>query len=156
MRTKWLLFAWVLILGGCATILHTPYAPFGKSSLGGYEERQLGAARFAVNFRANGHTPAEKIYDFTLLRASEIAMREGRKLVIITEWKKGPYTTNGPVHEVYTSTGMMTGSAVLTFVRSEMFFDVADVANGAADKQSTYVAQDEIKELRAKYGLPPQ
>lgn len=157
MKVSRLLVVGILLLGGCVLLPYTPYGPFGKDPRGGYEERQLGAGRFFVNFRANAHTPAERTYDFTLLRASEIAVREGKKWVIVVEWKKGVITNTAPIHEVYTVNGTMTtGGGELKYDRSELVFDVADGSGGGAEGQSAFVASDEIRRVREKYRLASQ
>jgi hypothetical protein len=154
MRAKFIIVLIAASLTSCAAVSNTPYGHFGSDARGGYEDRQLGPTTFWVNFRANGHTPADKIYDFTLLRASEIAVREGKKLVLIRDWKRGPFTTAGVVHEVYTSTGMITaGSGPLHFIRSEMTFDTADEVEPSVASDHIFVARDELKRLREKYGI---
>lgn len=61
----------LIILSGCAT----SYQP--NAITGGYSETQLSENSFSVNFRGNGYTSRERVEDFTLLRSSELALKNG-------------------------------------------------------------------------------
>ncbi len=66
-----LLFAAVLC-PGCATA----YRPAGSGDKG-YSDMQLGPNEFDIMFKGNGQTTAEKVADFAVLRAAEVAGANG-------------------------------------------------------------------------------
>jgi hypothetical protein len=56
---------------GCAT----SYQPNGFT--GGYTDTQLAPDVFRVTFRGNGHTAPERVQDFAMLHAAELALQNG-------------------------------------------------------------------------------
>jgi hypothetical protein len=56
--------------GGCAT----PYQETGAT--GGFEQRMIAEDVYVISFKGNGFTSAQRVKDFSMLRAAEI----GRKL----------------------------------------------------------------------------
>lgn len=71
MKIKYFLFFLLTsLLAGCAT----PYQPAGTTVAGGYSSTRLSEAVFDVRFNGNGFTDPKQAYDFTLLRAAEVAL----------------------------------------------------------------------------------
>jgi hypothetical protein len=60
-----------VFLVGCATA----YKPNGFA--GGFSDTQLAPDVFRVNFRGNGYTSAERVQNFAMLRAAELALEHG-------------------------------------------------------------------------------
>lgn len=87
MKAKQSLFALTtiaisMILVGCAT----KYKPIGF--LGeGYSEIRTKPDSFIVTFKGNSATPAEKVYQYALTRASEITLNNGYKYFHVTSNK---------------------------------------------------------------------
>lgn len=69
----------LLASGGCST----PYKSNGFR--GGYSETLLAPDLFRVFFRGNGHTSHEKVQDFALLRAAELAEQYGYPFFLIVD-----------------------------------------------------------------------
>ena len=76
---KYLLLVCLLVVAGCAT----PYQ--SKGFTGGYSEVQLDENVFKVSFRGNGYTGKERAANFALLRAGEVALKNGFKYFIIAD-----------------------------------------------------------------------
>jgi len=81
----------VFVLQGCAT-------PYQKSGLrGGYSETRLDENVFKVSFNGNANTGGNRVYDFTLLRSAELALRHEYKYFVIVDSNSyktyGTYTT---------------------------------------------------------------
>lgn len=73
MKTKRLLVFLFLapLLQSCVT----PYGPSGP--MGGYTDRILGGGYYSVNFAGNGYTSPQRASELALLRACELAQRDG-------------------------------------------------------------------------------
>jgi len=76
---KYFVLVSLLAVAGCAT----PYQ--SKGFTGGYSEVQLDENVFKVSFRGNGYTSKERAANFALLRAGEVALRNGFKYFIIAD-----------------------------------------------------------------------
>ncbi|MCW8933437.1 MAG: hypothetical protein OQK98_01815 [Gammaproteobacteria bacterium] len=89
-----------VLLQGCAT----SYQKTGFS--GGYSETQLDENVFKVSFRGNGYTGRERVADFTLLRSSELTLKNGYKYFAVID--ANSYTSNS----IYTTptTSYTTGN----------------------------------------------
>ncbi len=72
----------VVALAGCAT----PYQPLGIQ--GGYRELRMGEDVFLVGFRWNRFTPPERIRDFLMLRAAEVALDHGAPYFMVLGQEK--------------------------------------------------------------------
>ena len=59
----------LLLLASCATT----YQPIGWN--GGYQDYRAGGDQYEIYFRSNGYTSADTVYQFFLMRAAEIAMK---------------------------------------------------------------------------------
>ncbi len=59
----------------------TPYQPMGL--LGGVDDLQLNDTMYRITARGNGNTSSERVHDFVLLRASEIAISRGYRGFVI-------------------------------------------------------------------------
>ena len=71
------LFVILPILAGCAT----PYAPMGF--MGGVADLQLSDTMYQITAKGNGSTTSDRIQDFVLLRASQIAIARNYKGFVI-------------------------------------------------------------------------
>jgi hypothetical protein len=56
---------------GCATGYH------GMSLTGGFTETQLAPGVYRVTFEGNGYSRSERVQDFAMLRAAELALAHG-------------------------------------------------------------------------------
>ncbi len=77
-----LLVGLVLVLAGCAT----PYQRM--ATLGGYYDIQMGEEVFLVGFRWTRFTPPERIMDYLLLRAAEVALDHGAPYFLVLGQEK--------------------------------------------------------------------
>ena len=93
-RTASLVLAMLPI--GCAT----PYQPSGFT--GGYKETQLAPDIVRVYVNGNGYTGRERVQDFALLRAAELALNSGYPYFVVlsesNEKSTGSFTTAGSSH----------------------------------------------------------
>ncbi len=83
MRPKNKLFFWALIpllLTACAT----GYQKEGIFT-NGYSDLKLADDRYVVTFRANEHTPSEKVMEFALKRAAELTLQHGYRYFAILD-----------------------------------------------------------------------
>jgi hypothetical protein len=64
------------LLTACATT-PTLYAPQTAPRGAGYTEYRLEAGRYRVTFQGNPGAPVNQISDYALLRAAELALRDG-------------------------------------------------------------------------------
>jgi hypothetical protein len=78
----WVMFGifLTLLLAGCATT----YQKEGFFS-NGYSDSRESKDVFTVTFRANEHTPSEKVYQLALQRASELTLKHHYKYFIVLE-----------------------------------------------------------------------
>lgn len=70
----------MLTLGGCTTTSSsgpTPYQAAKTQNAFGYSSVQLSKAEYRILFKASEDTPADLVQQYTVLRAAEIAQREG-------------------------------------------------------------------------------
>jgi len=72
----------VLVLTGCAT----QYQKEGVFT-NGYSDFQTSLDRFIVTFRANEHTPAEKVLEYSLRRAAHLTLKNGFRYFTILDQK---------------------------------------------------------------------
>jgi len=79
MKNILFIFTVTFLLSSCATSYHR------KSFTGGYSEIQMDKNIFKVSFRGNSKTTMERAVDFTLLRSSELTLRDGFKYFTITK-----------------------------------------------------------------------
>lgn len=66
----------IALLSGCASA-PTLYAAQAASNDAGYSEFRLEPGRYRVTFRGGPGAPVEQVSDYALLRAAEIAVRDG-------------------------------------------------------------------------------
>ena len=66
----------IALLSGCAGA-PTLYAAQGTVNGAGYSEFRLEPGRYRVSFRGGPGAPVEQVADYALLRAAEIAVRDG-------------------------------------------------------------------------------
>jgi len=83
----------ILLLSGCAT----PYQRMG--AMGGVNDLQVNDTTYRITARGNGYTSSERVQDFVLLRASEIAISRGYEGFVINgaadQSTVGQFTTPG-------------------------------------------------------------
>jgi hypothetical protein len=78
-----LLVASAFIFSGCVS----PYAPYGL--FGGYSDTELAPDFYRIVFHGNNHTTRERTEDMTLLRASEITLKNGFAYFAILQQQNG-------------------------------------------------------------------
>jgi len=64
------------LLGACATA-PTLYGPRTTPQSSGFSEYRLESGRYRVTFRGGPGAPVEQVSDYALLRAAELAVRDG-------------------------------------------------------------------------------
>lgn len=64
-----------LALGACAT--PTVYAPATDAARVGFSDYRIEAGRYRVTFTGGGGAPIAQVADYALLRAAELALRDG-------------------------------------------------------------------------------
>lgn len=105
----------ISILAGCATGYKTN--GFG----GGFEDTELSPNYFRISFRGNGVTSSERVYEYALLRASDLMMgRECKSFQVLnlknqtdTSYIDMPKTSTTSAN-VYTYGNYATGNATTT------------------------------------------
>ncbi len=98
----------LMLTFGCAT----SYQSTGFT--GGYSDTQLAPDIFRVVFRGNGYTAAERVQDFALLRASELALQHGFVCFALIDESNTvtPFNINTPGQAQTTGSGFVTGNTV--------------------------------------------
>ena len=71
----------VVGLASALIIACTPYQPMGF--MGGVDDLQLNETTYRIIARGNAYTSSERVWDFVLLRASEIAISRGYKGFVV-------------------------------------------------------------------------
>ena len=106
MHLKLILF-FVITLAGCSST----YQPNGFS--GGFLETALGGDFYKVTFNGNGYTSPEKVNDFAILRAAELALKNEYTHIIIMDSDNQITSTgvNSYVAQPYNSSGFARGFA---------------------------------------------
>jgi len=75
MKSALIAIAAVLALTGCAT--PTVYGPAAGPARVGFSDYRIEAGRYRVTFTGGGGAPIAQVADFALLRAAELALRDG-------------------------------------------------------------------------------
>lgn len=65
------------LLAACASTGPTLYGPQTAARGAGYSEYRLEAGRYRVTFKGNPGAPVNQVSDYALLRAAELALRDG-------------------------------------------------------------------------------
>lgn len=94
------------ILSGCAT----SYQPNGFT--GGYSETKLADDMYNITFQGNGYASKERVYDFALLRASDITLENSYKFFSILSQEKETSTDYVNIQNYNTYTKTSYGSTV--------------------------------------------
>jgi hypothetical protein len=94
MNHKYLLpLCCIISITSCAT----PYQPYGIT--GGYKETPLAPDVVRVTVEGNGYTSRDRVQDFALLRASEMALQSGYPYFVVinerNDTSTGSFTTAG-------------------------------------------------------------
>ena len=102
---------------GCATA----YQPTGLG--GGYSDTHLAPDLFRVVFHGNQYTAPDRVQDFALLRASELALQNGFTcFALIDESNTVTSSTfNTPAHANATGSGYINGNSV-TFEENTTYY----------------------------------
>jgi hypothetical protein len=109
MRT--MTFLAVLVLCGC-----TPYQ--SKGLRGGFSEIQLSPNTFQVHFQGNGYTSRERVADFVLLRAAELALKNNFRYFMIAGSERGADTAVVPMPQSSTTTVNTIGNTAYANTQS--------------------------------------
>ncbi|MDD3769250.1 MAG: tetratricopeptide repeat protein [Sulfuricurvum sp.] len=96
----------LIFLSALITGCSTKYQPRGYS--GGYSETRLGENVFIISFEGNGYTSMNQAVDYTLLRSSEVALKNDYKYFIIVDSET--YTSEEKTSTSYTANGTISGS----------------------------------------------
>lgn len=78
----------LFITVGCATSSPTEPTPYIKAASAnnyGYSSMELSANEYRIMFKATQATPADKVQEFTLYRAAELAQKQGYDWVAIVK-----------------------------------------------------------------------
>ncbi len=97
-------------LGACATA--PVYAPASGARASGYSHAQIEADRYFVTYRAPSGAEAALVEDFTLLRAAELTLEQGKDWFIVDR------RTSEPVGAVNTGPRVGVGVGGGSFGRS--------------------------------------
>lgn len=74
-----------LALGGCASpTVYQPYRDSFWGTSGGYTDTKLQEGVYRVNFTGNDDTDTVRTADFAMLRAAEVALRDGYSYFLIS------------------------------------------------------------------------
>lgn len=151
-----------LVLIGCATA----YQRYGYS--GGYTSTSLDRGVYEVSFSGNGYTSPERASDFVLLRAAELALRDGYTYVTIVQKNsavsQSSYTT--PV----SSTTSYSYNSYSNTVNAQTYYSGGNtytynkpsstvVAIGSMERSERYISYDAkylYNAIKAKYGIEKQ
>ncbi len=70
----------VVAIGGCAT-------RYGQEGVfnNGYSDFRTASDTFVVTFRANEHTPSEKVFQYALRRAADLALKHGYRYFAVLD-----------------------------------------------------------------------
>jgi hypothetical protein len=83
----------IIFITSCAT----PYQPYGIT--GGYKETPLAPDVVRISVEGNGYTSRDRVQDFALLRAAEIALQSGYPYFVVinerNDTSTGSFTTAG-------------------------------------------------------------
>lgn len=143
-----------VIISGCST----KYQPSGYT--GGYSETRLGENIFTVSFDGNGYTSMNQAADYTLLRSSELALKNHYKYFIIVDTEK--YVSEEKSSSSYTANGTISGSYYTANIQEHkgMTFRKPSSKNTIIcfnEKPNTkgliYDAEYLVKSLRTRYDL---
>ena len=159
----------VIALGiaGLAPVLMaacTPYKPMGL--MGGVDDLQLNDTTYRIIARGNGVTSSERVHDFVLLRASEIAISRGYHGFVVSgetdQSRTEQYTTPGHATTdtfvvggfngspaIATSYTTISPSSTHTIFRPGVAIQVTLVQQGGMDAQMINAT------LAPKYGATP-
>jgi hypothetical protein len=94
----------VAFISGCAT----PYQPSGLT--GGYKETKLGADIARITVNGNGYTSRDRVQDFALLRASELALESGYPYFVVLNERDDSTTATYTTASTSYTTGTIHGA----------------------------------------------
>jgi len=148
-----------LLLASCAT----PYQPSAGSYMGGYTDRILGGGYYSVNFAGNGYTNKTRTSDLSLLRACELAQRDGyAKFVVLgahnnntVDYAQTPgyaTTTGSYSYGSYSSQTIYTPPTSIAINKPDTNVSIQGLP--ASSKKGVSIALT-IQNLRTKYRIQP-
>lgn len=149
-----LFFVCALVIQGC-----TPYGPSGV--MGGYTDTVLGGGYYSVNFAGNGYTSAQRVSDLSLLRACELALRDGyakytilgSKGNISTDYAQTPgmaTTTGSYSYGSYSSTTIYTPPTSVAIQKPDSNISIQGLPASARNGLSI---ADTMATIKQKYNL---
>jgi hypothetical protein len=116
-------YAWLLIMLLCVGACATPYKTMGI--MGGVDDLQLNDTTFQITVRGNAYTSEERVRDFVMLRASELALEHNYR-----------YFTFGGVTDV-SSTASVTMPGTATTTTTGFVSGTPYAASGTATSTTT-------------------
>jgi hypothetical protein len=135
-----------LLAGACATSYHERGPLFG-----GVDSIQVSETSYRITVSGNQRTSSERIEDFVLLRASEIALARGYKGFVINQERDQSRTTQVtiPSGPIYSGTSIAPYSLPITqtIVEPGTTAFITLVHEGGMDARITYGS------LGPRYGL---
>lgn len=145
------MFLLIAVLSGCAT----PYQTYGDR--GGYEvidlsEPESNHHSFQIHFCGNKHTSIERVYDYSLLRAAELAvLGDDKYFCVVAKSTHVNHTTSffDVRKDKVLKSSFSEGSSDYTI--SEIFSENRDKP---LDLPTCYIATEITDRLKKKYWLP--
>jgi hypothetical protein len=129
-----------LVMSGCAT-----------SYQGGVDALQVNDTTYRISASGNGHTSSERVHDFVLLRASEIAINRGYEGFVIGDMSDQTRVitsvSSGQVSTSSAGTMTVTPATISTAVKPGFITFVTLVREGGMDAKMIYAS------LAPKYGV---
>jgi hypothetical protein len=149
------------MLGGCATSYQS------NSFAGGFKETQLAPDVFRVSFSGNAFTSPDRVQDFALLRAAELALANGAQYFAVissadqsrtgtyvspgSSYTTGNVTTHGNTAQ-YSGTTTYTAPQVHTYYKPGVGMMIR-IFSAKPDGGFAFDANFIAKSIRTKYGI---
>ncbi|WP_434456498.1 hypothetical protein JQR85_13495 [Stutzerimonas urumqiensis] len=127
----------IAALAGCST----GYVPAGYQ--GGYSDAALGGGMHRIAFSGNAYTSSAYVNDMALLRAAEVAAREGYSYFTIVQSSDG-----SRVYGVPDGPYGSGGTTIISKPRSQMIIKTSNTNSDAS-----FEARSVISQTRARYGM---
>lgn len=149
-----LFFVCGVVLSGCAT----GYKQSGIT--GGYSETQLSENAFRVAFNGNGYANRERVFDFALLRAAEVAIQHGfRYFVVVDSANDSSLSTYTAPSQTYSTNGAYGQSTTYPgqtylITKPSAVNTIVCFAEKPSNAAMVFDADFLQKSLKLKYGIP--
>ena len=141
MRAMFILVC-VLLVVGCVT----PYQPMGAR--GGYQVLPIAEDTFIVSVGGNAYTQPQRVYDYALLQAADLALEHGRRY--FSAVLDNQHTRSSVV--MTQGFGYNTGPQMHTQHREHVRMRV--IIHADPDAPFLHEADTIARALRAQYGIP--